>query len=965
MNVVYFCACHLGWQSTFLKQKEKIMSNFTDYAERASERYNVLSRIGQPDTNLAQGYVPLKVQRGPAYVESEWPRVQQALKSARNRAHEAQIKERLESLPQMDLLRKTPFGPAMSLQDVVGPESRLALLGQPGAGKTTALRYLAAQLAPAGEEAGLLTFLVDLPDLAASECPLTEYLSQDAAQHMDLSLSPDFFQKALKNGQALLCLDDLDGIAGQAERAVAVGQIEAWAEQYPRCPIVVTARSDVYEPSLDGDVFARYVLSPWSDTVVADLEGTWSEKEVEAQSDSAPRLAQDILAARSLVAMYDGDDVNPLWQEMRAHLWEFDWRQRLALTWRFLAQDHPEVWGRLLHRVLDMGLNDPLKLALHRHVLVAAAALAATDVSDELEFSPRRRTVDALVEWMADPDAAGRQDAVDALFRLGHEPYAFEAVSKALGDESADEWAREAAFLLLGELGEANGGEAVDTLQAGVDNEEESELLRQVASTSLGRLVSSGALDEASSATVTDGLLARLRNPALSIGLRVALGEALGPITAKTQSAESIAALTALARAENEGEDKVPFSVQTAAAGGLCTVLSTSDDAQFVETMWALARDETVDDGVRSMLTEALGKLGNAEDAAQVLLALARSDKIYPPGRRGAMEALGRIGYADQTVVDGLVTISQTKDRKTKDFERFAAACALCEVGHLDVGLQHLLMLVADKSIYRSTRNDALAYMGKLGFTGDEALDEAMVAVLRVWATEENTTEDVRECAVDALRTLGAGSDELVRDLIGVIQDKKDYPRVRRVTAEMLGGFPIEGSELLEEGLGAVLYDPEEKSDLLRVPIARLLVRWAQDESALTYLKAAAEQSYMALVRYKAAMFLQELDELDAATETLLKLATNSDIADPIRCDALRAIGLWKVGDEDLVNELKPILQEADILPNVREAVYGCLCSGAQRTLCPYFFGGGEFALLPLSSYNVISDKDTFLHSRS
>ena len=36
-----------------------------------------------------------------------------------------------------------------------------------------------------------------------------------------------------------------------------------------------------------------------------------------------------------------------------------------------------------------------------------------------------------------------------------------------------------------------------------------------------------------------------------------------------------------------------------------------------------------------------------------------------------------------------------------------------------------------------------------------EDLDDAMVSVLQVWVTEENTTEDVRERAMEALHLLG------------------------------------------------------------------------------------------------------------------------------------------------------------------------------------------------------------------
>jgi hypothetical protein len=346
---------------------------------------------------------------------------------------------------------------------------------------------------------------------------------------------------------------------------------------------------------------------------------------------------------------------------------------------------------------------------------------------------------------------------------------------------------------------------------------------------------------------------------------------------------------------------------------------------EFVERMLALARDTEVNDAVRTKLAEALGQLGETEAAAQILIGIAQAPKVYAPGRRAALDALGRVGYADQGILDQVVQIAQTKDRKVKDFVRLAAAHALVGLGHLDLATQHMLMLIADKSLYRSTRNQALAYLGQLGSTGDADLDAAAVAVLQIWANEENTTEDVRENAIAALRTLRAGQDEIVRDLIAIIQNKGTYPRVRRVTAAELGHFPIAQKDMVVEALSPVFYDPEEKSDLLRVPIARLLFLWGEDEHALAYLRLAAEQSYMAQVRYNASMVLLEIGEVGLATAELLRLAQNPDISDVIRCDAARALGLWLVGNEDVAPALAGIAQSTEIEPNVRDAAYDSL----------------------------------------
>jgi hypothetical protein len=367
--------------------------------------------------------------------------------------------------------------------------------------------------------------------------------------------------------------------------------------------------------------------------------------------------------------------------------------------------------------------------------------------------------------------------------------------------------------------------------------------------------------------------------------------------------------------------------VRSAAARGLKRLAWTKDDAQLVERMLEIARDTEIDDSVRAVFAETVGQLGQAEEAAKILIAMAQDTSIYPPGRRSAMEALGRVGYADDEILDVLKRIAVTKDRKTKDFERLSASLAMNGVGELELSLQHLLMLIADKSIYRSTRNEALSYLGHLGSTGNKDLDAAAIAVLQIWANEENTTEDVRENAIDALCWLHAGQDEVIRDMIGIIQNRGTYPRVRRYAASMLHRLPIEEKAMVVQALSPTFYDPEEKSDLLRVPLARMLFLWGEDESALSYLRAAAEQSYMAKVRYNASMVLLEIGEVEGGFAELIKLAQNPEIADPIRVDSLRALGLWALGREDVAEAVAAVAQEASLEPNVRTAAYTALGS--------------------------------------
>jgi len=940
------------------------MSDYTEYAERMAEHYNRLTRVGAPDVTLAEGYVPLYARRGPRYAVRELPRARQALQSARGRAREEQIKEVLAERPYLDLLAGAPLGPAVSIGDLWAEDRLVVLLGEAGAGKSTALRRLAIDRL-AGRDGKVLTLIVELGPFAGSGQTLVDFLAADAAK-VGLDMTSTFFGDVLTNGQAVLCLDGLDEIADAELRARTIEQIAAWSEAYPRARFLVTAREAAYEPHLDRDEFAHFVLVPWNDRALEELEAAWdqasaewTEEEVAARLADAPRLVRDVVRAREVAALFAGGKLNVGWQELRAHLWDTDWRQHVALVYRGLSQAQPEVWGKVMSLLLDAGEGDSYESVTHRHLLLAGLALSVSDPTAGLDDEVTGGVIGGLFEWLADAQAAGHQEAFEALYRLAGFAEVGERALALISDEGVGAWVREAAALLLGVSPGVDAGKAVESLrlrirpeepsvqeegnsgegadedgsaedseaQEGADSgeeraggKEEHLRVRQAACTSLGQLALMPHLDDAQRAEIEAELAEGIRDGALPIDVRAAMTEAVAATADAEPSEERIGLLFSLAR--GEGEAKVPYAVQAAAGQGLSALVRNTNDADLTGRLWELCEDHKVDESVRVVVAQALGPTGPAGRAAHILLEIGRDTGIYPPGRRQALEALGRLGYADDAIVEALTTISETQDRKTKDFERLAAAKALGEIGYLDLSLQQLLMLIADKSIYRSTRNDALRLLGSVGLSGDEDLDVALIEVLRIWVTEDRTTEDVQEQAMESLVMLQTAREGVVRDLIGVVQDKRAYPRVRRAAVGALARLPIEDRQMVVDSIEVPFYDREEKSDLLRVPTARLLYLWGNDEHALEYLRLAAEQSYMALVRYRAGIVLHEIGEDEHAVPTLQRLATDASIADPIRCDSLRALSLWNVGNLELAEQFLPIFEEEDPMPNVPEAAY-------------------------------------------
>lgn len=901
------------------------MSSYTDYAKGTAARFAALDPIGQPDVSFEEGYVPLYACHGPWYAERELSRARKEVQSARSRAREEQIRSNLTEQTYVDALYRAAFGPRVTVPELVGKETRVVLLGEAGAGKSTALRFLARN--PLAGQDDSLTLIVNLGDWASSGMSLSEYLAADAKEALSLELDPGFFIEVLASGQALLCLDGLDEIADQKARLEIVEKIESMVDLFPRARFIVTARGDVYQPKLSADTFAHYQLLPWNTDVVDALESAWtssteglSEEEVEERVAVASRLLRDILSARDVVALFADGKLNAGWKEIRTHLWDPAWRERIVLVYRFLSQDQPEVWSKAMSLMLEAGTSDEYGATLHRYLLVAAAVLAGSVQVADLNEDVRKGIVDGLIGWLEQPGAAGKQDAVDALYQLTNEPLAAQAVLASLGNSELDTLSRISAALLVGRLCTVDTDAATGALWERVNDSEEHVRVRQAATTALGFLAQSSALADDAQDELLAELVASVQNEDLPIDVRVAGTESLGAFLLVDAQASVLEALVSLARGEGEG--KVSFSVQMAAARGLAALLA-SGWCDRDEQMWEFVRDQESDESVRAVIVEVLGSRGDRQEAAQILLEIARDMSITPPGRRDGLEALGRLGYADESIIEALSAICETHERKVKDFERLAAAKTLVDIGQLDLGLQYLLMLIADKSIYRTTRNEALSLLGEMGMSGDEDLDNAAIAVLQVWVTEDRTTEDVREHAMASLVKLNAGTEEVIRDLIGVAQDRQSYPRVRRAAVSALDRLVFEDVEAVSEALKVPFFDSEEKSDLLRVPLARRIYLWSENEYAWQYLKAAAEQSYQAMVRYRAAVVLHEFGEDELAVETLTKIAMDSTIADPIRCDAMRNLSFWKAGDQELAAQLNTIMtEEEEPMPSVLEQAY-------------------------------------------
>lgn len=266
----------------------------TTYAERLRQQYGradleVLtppSEQGEhPPMQLREIFVPQDVRAELPPLELPKELMQRLMESGDLlREHEvpddvpeyvaAQFREKYQRPPRLDVL-----------EALASPSSeRTVLLGDPGAGKSTLVRYLAlalvstADIGPLAPLSGRLPLLVELRRYAEElwrERTFEEFLNH-LHRTEGLSVPPDVLRERLESGSALVVFDGLDEIFAPSTRAEVTRRIAHFAACYPAARVLVTSRVIGYRhEALEGAGFTPQTLQDLTDTQIEKFASRW------------------------------------------------------------------------------------------------------------------------------------------------------------------------------------------------------------------------------------------------------------------------------------------------------------------------------------------------------------------------------------------------------------------------------------------------------------------------------------------------------------------------------------------------------------------------------------------------------------------------------------------------------------------------------------------------------------------
>lgn len=188
-----------------------------------------------------------------------------------------------------ELLRKNEIGGFIALMGKHQEFRRLAILGAPGSGKTTLMRYLTLMYAyrkprdlhpHAPQWIPALLYLREVYSqiLQNNEISLADLLTswvQNLQKTDPLKPPTGWFAKQLRRNRCLVLLDGLDEVADETQRQ----QISRWVDQqmkeYPETPFILTSRPLGYEKAQLAEPVTVLEVEPLDDEQIKQFIQNW------------------------------------------------------------------------------------------------------------------------------------------------------------------------------------------------------------------------------------------------------------------------------------------------------------------------------------------------------------------------------------------------------------------------------------------------------------------------------------------------------------------------------------------------------------------------------------------------------------------------------------------------------------------------------------------------------------------
>ncbi|MEH1927624.1 NACHT domain-containing NTPase [Nostoc sp.] len=170
--------------------------------------------------------------------------------------------------------------------EAVEKYSKLMILGKPGAGKTTFLKYLAIQCIKGEFQAERVPIFITLKGFAeaANKPGLLQYITEDAINPISS------IQDVITYGKALVLLDGLDEVKEEDSDRI-LKEIREFSDRFPKNQFVMTCRIAAREYTFEK--FTEVEVADFDDNQISNFANNWFKKKAVKPETFIKRLEEN------------------------------------------------------------------------------------------------------------------------------------------------------------------------------------------------------------------------------------------------------------------------------------------------------------------------------------------------------------------------------------------------------------------------------------------------------------------------------------------------------------------------------------------------------------------------------------------------------------------------------------------------------------------------------------------------